>query len=148
MPLLSKCFPCFKFKREEVIDKLDYSNTPLTDFPEVWQHERTLEELYLSTTRVGILFGLIWAPYLPLIIFQLQALPPQLFYCQGLRVLHVNSNNLESIPQAIGSLRQLQHLDLNRNREIYTMFSIQTLQYVFPLQLLSMCLRRSRPAST
>jgi len=52
MPLLSKCFPCFKFKREEVIDKLDYSNTPLTDFPEVWQHERTLEELYLSTTRV------------------------------------------------------------------------------------------------
>lgn len=55
MPLLSKCFPCFKFKREEVIDKLDYSNTPLTDFPEVWQHERTLEELYLSTTRVSTL---------------------------------------------------------------------------------------------
>ncbi|KAH8254073.1 hypothetical protein KR032_008325 [Drosophila birchii] len=103
MPLLSKCFPCFKFKREEVIDKLDYSNTPLTDFPEVWQHERTLEELYLSTTR-------------------LQALPPQLFYCQGLRVLHVNSNNLENIPQAIGSLRQLQHLDLNRNCEFIQEF--------------------------
>lgn len=54
MPLLSKCFPCFKFKREEVIDKLDYSNTPLQDaFPEVWQHERTLEELHLSNARVS-----------------------------------------------------------------------------------------------
>lgn len=57
MPLLSKCFPCFKFKREEVIDKLDYSNTPLQDaFPEVWQHERTLEELHLSNARVSSVY--------------------------------------------------------------------------------------------
>lgn len=120
MPLLSKCFPCFKFKHEEVIDKLDYSNTPLsTDFPEVWQHERTLEELYLSTTRVGTSLSYLYSLFTHSFRLspQLQTLPPQLFYCQGLRVLHVNSNNLESIPQAIGSLRQLQHLDLNRNRE-------------------------------
>lgn len=58
MPLLSKCFPCFKFKREEVIDKLDYSNTPLQDaFPEVWQHERTLEELHLSNARVSSIYA-------------------------------------------------------------------------------------------
>ncbi|EDX07160.1 GD11090 [Drosophila simulans] len=129
MPLLSKCFPCFKFKREEVIDKLDYSNTPLTDFPEVWQHERTLEELYLSTTR-------------------LQALPPQLFYCQGLRVLHVNSNNLESIPQAIGSLRQLQHLDLNRNLIVNVPEEIKSCKHLTHLDLSCNSLQRLPDAIT
>ncbi|XP_017040739.1 protein lap1 [Drosophila ficusphila] len=129
MPLLSKCFPCFKFKREEVIDKLDYSNTPLTDFPEVWQHERTLEELYLSTTR-------------------LQSLPPQLFYCQGLRVLHVNSNNLESIPQAIGSLRQLQHLDLNRNLIVNVPEEIKSCKHLTHLDLSCNSLQRLPDAIT
>ncbi|KAH8277649.1 hypothetical protein KR018_002829 [Drosophila ironensis] len=130
MPLLSKCFPCFKFKREEVIDKLDYSNTPLaSDFPEVWQHERTLEELYLSTTR-------------------LQTLPPQLFYCQGLRVLHVNSNNLESIPQAIGSLRQLQHLDLNRNLIVTVPDEIKACKHLTHLDLSCNSLQRLPDAIT
>ncbi|XP_002016670.2 protein lap1 [Drosophila persimilis] len=129
MPLLSKCFPCFKFKHEEVIDKLDYSNTPLTDFPEVWQHERTLEELYLSTTR-------------------LQSLPPQLFYCQGLRVLHVNSNNLESIPQAIGSLRQLQNLDLNRNLIVNVPDEIKACKHLTRLDLSCNSLQRLPDAVT
>ncbi|XP_061391551.1 protein lap1 [Musca vetustissima] len=96
MPL-SKCFPCLQFKNEEVVSKLDYSNTVLTDvFPLVWQHERTLEELYLTSTRIN-------------------NLPPQLFYCQGLKILHANNNNLETIPEAVGTLRQLQQLNLNRN---------------------------------
>ncbi|XP_073845882.1 leucine rich repeat containing protein 7 lap1 [Musca autumnalis] len=96
MPL-SKCFPCLQFKNEEVVNKLDYSNNVLTDvFPLVWQHERTLEELYLTSTRIN-------------------NLPPQLFYCQGLKVLHANNNNLETIPEAVGTLRQLQQLNLNRN---------------------------------
>ncbi|XP_068146634.1 protein lap1 [Drosophila tropicalis] len=129
MPLLSKCFPCFKFKRQEVIQILDYSNTPLTDFPEVWQHERTLEELYLSTTR-------------------LQTLPPQLFYCQGLRVLHVNSNNLESIPQAIGSLKQLQHLDLNRNLIVNVPEEIKSCKHLTHLDLSCNSLQRLPDAVT
>ncbi|XP_075147007.1 leucine rich repeat containing protein 7 lap1 [Haematobia irritans] len=96
MPL-SKCFPCLQFKNEEVINKLDYSNTVLTEvFPLVWQHERTLEELYLTSTRIN-------------------NLPPQLFYCQGLKILHANNNNIENIPDAVGTLRQLQQLNLNRN---------------------------------
>ncbi|KAH8403744.1 hypothetical protein KR215_001983 [Drosophila sulfurigaster] len=130
MPLLSKCFPCFKFKREEVIDKLDYSNTPLQDaFPEVWQHERTLEELHLSNAR-------------------LQTLPPQLFYCQGLRVLQVNSNNLESIPQAIGSLRQLQHLDLNRNLIVSVPEEIKACKHLTHLDLSCNSLQRLPDAIT
>ncbi|ALC41217.1 Lap1 [Drosophila busckii] len=130
MPLLSNCFACFKFKRQEVIDKLDYSNTPLQDaFPEVWQHERTLEELHLSNAR-------------------LQSLPPQLFYCQGLRVLQVNSNNLESIPQAIGSLRQLQHLDLNRNLIVNVPEEIKACKHLTHLDLSCNSLQRLPDAIT
>ncbi|XP_037946399.1 protein lap1 [Teleopsis dalmanni] len=94
---LRKCFPCLQFRNEEVITKLNYSNKVLTDeFPEVWEHERTLEELQLISAR-------------------LNSLPPQLFYCKSLRILNVSNNNLETIPTAIGSLRQLQNLDLSRN---------------------------------
>uniref|UniRef100_A0A1A9WYC7 PDZ domain-containing protein n=1 Tax=Glossina brevipalpis TaxID=37001 RepID=A0A1A9WYC7_9MUSC len=94
---LSKCFPCLQFKKEDVVIKLDYSNTTLLEsFPHVCQHERTLEELNLSSTRIN-------------------NLPIQLFYCQNLRVLCLNNNSLETIPEAIGSLRQLQHLSLSRN---------------------------------
>ncbi|XP_055858254.1 protein lap1 [Episyrphus balteatus] len=92
-----KCFPCRKFKNEEIITILDHSNCTLTDVPpDVLQHERTLEELYLSSNRIS-------------------ALSPQLFYCQGMRVLFVNDNELESLPSAIGSLRHLQSLNLARN---------------------------------
>ncbi|XP_037820935.1 protein lap1 [Lucilia sericata] len=94
---LSKLFPCFQFRLEDNINKLDYSNNILSEgFPQVWQYERTLEELNVMSTRINYF-------------------PPQLFYCQGLKVLLANNNNLESIPEAIGSLRQLQQLNLSRN---------------------------------
>lgn len=49
-----KCFPCRRFKNEEVVTVLDHSNCTLTDVPpDVLQHERTLEELYLSSNRVS-----------------------------------------------------------------------------------------------
>lgn len=58
MPL-SKCFPCFQFRMEEVVNKLDYSNNILSEaFPQVWQHERTLEELNVTSTRVSILIAI------------------------------------------------------------------------------------------
>lgn len=92
-----KCFPCRKTKNEEIITILDHSNCTLTDVPsDVLQHERTLEELYLSSNRIS-------------------SLSPQLFYCQGMRVLFVNDNELESLPSAIGSLRHLHSLNLARN---------------------------------
>lgn len=54
---LSECFPCLQFKKEEVVIKLDYSNTVLLEtFPQIWQHERTLEELNLNSTRVSKFF--------------------------------------------------------------------------------------------
>uniref|UniRef100_A0A1A9V097 Uncharacterized protein n=1 Tax=Glossina austeni TaxID=7395 RepID=A0A1A9V097_GLOAU len=94
---LSECFPCLQFKKEEVVIKLDYSNTVLLEtFPQIWQHERTLEELNLNSTRIN-------------------NLPIQLFYCQNLRILCVNNNSLDKIPEAIGSLRQLELLSLSRN---------------------------------
>ncbi|XP_055922327.1 protein lap1 [Eupeodes corollae] len=92
-----KCFPCRRFKNEEVVTVLDHSNCTLTDVPpDVLQHERTLEELYLSSNRIT-------------------ALSPQLFYCQGMRILFVNDNELDSLPSAIGSLRHLHSLNLARN---------------------------------
>lgn len=92
-----KCFPCRKFKNEETVIVLDHSNCALTDVPpDVLQYERTLEKLYLSSNRIS-------------------ALSPQLFYCQGMRVLCVNDNELESLPSAIGSLRHLHTLNLARN---------------------------------
>ncbi|KAL9872808.1 leucine rich repeat containing protein 7 lap1 isoform 1-T3 [Glossina fuscipes fuscipes] len=94
---LSECFPCLQFKKEEVVIKLDYSNTVLLEtFPQIWEHERTLEELNLNSTRIN-------------------NLPIQLFYCQNLRILCVNNNSLDKIPEAIGSLRQLELLSLSRN---------------------------------
>ncbi|XP_065356579.1 protein lap1-like [Calliphora vicina] len=94
---LSKLFPCFQFRLEDNINKLDYSNNILSEgFPQVWQYERTLEELNVMSTRINYF-------------------PPQLFYCQGLKIILANNNSLESIPEAIGSLRQLQQLNLSRN---------------------------------
>lgn len=96
MPL-SKFFPCFQFRLEDNVNKLDYSNNIFSEgFPQVWQYERTLEELNVNSTRIN-------------------NLPPQLFYCQGLRNLLASNNNLDDIPDAIGSLKQLLRLNLSRN---------------------------------
>ncbi|KAM7351658.1 leucine rich repeat containing protein 7 lap1 [Cochliomyia hominivorax] len=96
MPL-SKLFPCFQFRLDDNINKLDYSNNVFPEeFPQVWQYEQTLEELNVTSTRIN-------------------NLPPQLFYCRGLKVLLANNNSLENLPDAVGSLRQLQKLCLNKN---------------------------------
>lgn len=129
MPL-SKCFPCLQFKNEEVITKLDYSNTVLTEvFPLVWQHERTLEELHLTSTRIN-------------------NLPPQLFYCQGLKILHANNNNIELIPEAVGTLRQLQQLNLNRNYISSVPESIKSCKHLTHLDLSCNTLQRLPDAIT
>lgn len=49
--------------------------------------------------------------------FQIAELPRQLFYCQELKVLHLNDNELKTIPPAINSLINLTKLDLSRNCE-------------------------------
>lgn len=96
MPL-SKFFPCLQFRLDDNICKLDYSNNVLSDcFPQVWQYERTLEELNITSTRINYL-------------------PPQLFYCQGLKILLASNNSIDNIPEVVGSLRLLQTLNLNRN---------------------------------
>ncbi|XP_013105696.2 protein lap1 [Stomoxys calcitrans] len=129
MPL-SKCFPCLQFKNEEVITKLDYSNTVLTDmFPLVWQHERTLEELNLTSTRIN-------------------NLPPQLFYCLGLKILNANNNNIENIPEAVGTLRQLQQLNLNRNYISSVPESIKSCKHLTHLDLSCNTLQRLPDAIT
>lgn len=46
---------------------------------------------------------------------QITELPRQLFYCHELKVLHLNDNELKSIPPAINSLINLTKLDLSRN---------------------------------
>lgn len=94
---LLKFFRCLQFQLDDSIYKLDYSNNVLTDsFPQVWQYERTLEELNIVSTRIN-------------------CLPPQLFYCQSLKILLASNNNIDNIPDVVGSLRLLQKLDLNRN---------------------------------
>lgn len=129
MPL-SKCFPCLQFKNEEVVTKLDYSNSVLTEiFPVVWQHERTLEELHVTSTRIN-------------------NLPPQLFYCQGLKVLQANNNNLETIPEAVGTLRQLQQLNLSRNYISNVPESIKSCKHLTHLDLSFNTLQRLPDAIT
>lgn len=112
-----KCFPCLHYPTDENITELDYSNGTLTNVPpDVSQFERTLEKLYLSSNRIA-------------------DLPPELFYCQGLRVLKINDNELETIPNAIGSLRQLQILDLSRNALTNVPDNIKSCKYITHLDL-------------
>lgn len=58
MPLLRGCLiPCWEIGDDCSIKMLDYSNSVLGDeFPHVWEYGRTLEELYLNSTRVRFLF--------------------------------------------------------------------------------------------
>ncbi|XP_004520490.1 protein lap1 isoform X2 [Ceratitis capitata] len=92
-----RCFSCLVKQNDELVSKLDFSSNVLTDVsPNIWRHERTLEELHLSAARIN-------------------SLPPELFYCQNLRILIANNNSLKTIPNAMASLRQLQILNLSRN---------------------------------
>ncbi|PSN58457.1 hypothetical protein C0J52_00772 [Blattella germanica] len=92
-----KCFlNCVRSQAEDV-RQLDYQHSMLQDVPpEVFAYERTLEELYLDSNRI-------------------RDLPRPLFHCHGLRILSMSDNEVQSLPPAIASLINLQHLDLSRN---------------------------------
>ncbi|CAG2208859.1 Erbin,Leucine-rich repeat-containing protein 7,Protein lap4,Protein scribble homolog,Protein lap1 [Mytilus edulis] len=72
-------------------------NGSLTDVPaEVFNVERTLEDLYLDSN-------------------QIRDLPRELFYCHGIRKLSISDNEITKIPPAIASLVNLEELDLSKN---------------------------------
>lgn len=83
--------------REGAVRALDYAHCSLHDVPaEVFEHERTLEELLLNSNR-------------------LRDLPRPLFLCQELRLLSIADNDVSQLPAAIGQLPHLQLLDARRN---------------------------------
>ncbi|XP_062567169.1 uncharacterized protein LOC134229396 isoform X5 [Saccostrea cucullata] len=93
---VKKC-PCLRPKIQEEIYELDYRHCNLTDVPaQVFNFERTLEELYLDNN-------------------QIQDLPRELFCCHGIRKLCLSNNEVTNIPPAIGSLINLEELDISKN---------------------------------
>ncbi|XP_028588933.1 leucine-rich repeat-containing protein 7 isoform X4 [Podarcis muralis] len=96
--IIGRLVPCRCFRgEEEIISVLDYSHCSLQQVPkEVFNFERTLEELYLDAN-------------------QIEELPKQLFNCQALRKLSIPDNDLSSLPTSIASLVNLKELDISKN---------------------------------
>ncbi|XP_063154178.1 leucine-rich repeat-containing protein 7 isoform X3 [Candoia aspera] len=96
--IIGRLVPCRCFRgEEEIITVLDYSHCSLQQVPkEVFNFERTLEELYLDAN-------------------QIEELPKQLFNCQALRKLSIPDNDLSSLPTSIASLVNLKELDISKN---------------------------------
>ncbi|XP_054150494.1 leucine-rich repeat-containing protein 7 isoform X2 [Melozone crissalis] len=96
--LIGRLVPCRCFRgEEEIVSVLDYSHCGLQQVPkEVFNFERTLEELYLDAN-------------------QIEELPKQLFNCQALRKLSIPDNDLSSLPTSIASLVNLRELDISKN---------------------------------
>ncbi|XP_059583918.1 leucine-rich repeat-containing protein 7 isoform X2 [Alligator mississippiensis] len=96
--IIGRLVPCRCFRgEEETISVLDYSHCGLQQVPkEVFNFERTLEELYLDAN-------------------QIEELPKQLFNCQALRKLSIPDNDLSSLPTTIASLVNLRELDISKN---------------------------------
>uniref|UniRef100_K7FFI8 Leucine rich repeat containing 7 n=1 Tax=Pelodiscus sinensis TaxID=13735 RepID=K7FFI8_PELSI len=96
--IIGRLVPCRCFRgEEEIISVLDYSHCSLQQVPkEVFNFERTLEELYLDAN-------------------QIEDLPKQLFNCQALRKLSIPDNDLSSLPTSIASLVNLKELDISKN---------------------------------
>uniref|UniRef100_H2ZSV2 Leucine rich repeat containing 7 n=1 Tax=Latimeria chalumnae TaxID=7897 RepID=H2ZSV2_LATCH len=96
--IIGRLVPCRCFRgEEEVISVLDYSHCSLQQVPkEVFNFERTLEELYLDAN-------------------QIEDLPKQLFNCQALRKLSMPDNDLSNLPTSIASLVNLKELDISKN---------------------------------
>ncbi|XP_022315458.2 uncharacterized protein LOC111119530 isoform X3 [Crassostrea virginica] len=93
---VKKC-PCLRPKIQEEIYELDYRHCNLSDVPaQVFNFERTLEELYLDNN-------------------QIQDLPRELFCCHGIRKLCLSNNEVTNIPPAVGSLINLEELDVSKN---------------------------------
>ncbi|XP_047648013.1 leucine-rich repeat-containing protein 7 isoform X4 [Phacochoerus africanus] len=96
--IIGRLVPCRCFRgEEEIISVLDYSHCSLQQVPkEVFNFERTLEELYLDAN-------------------QIEELPKQLFNCQALRKLSIPDNDLSNLPTTIASLVNLKELDISKN---------------------------------
>ncbi|KAM7161715.1 leucine-rich repeat-containing protein 7 isoform 3-T3 [Macrochelys suwanniensis] len=96
--IIGRLVPCRCFRgEEEIISVLDYSHCSLQQVPkEVFNLERTLEELYLDAN-------------------QIEDLPKQLFNCQALRKLSIPDNDLSSLPTTIANLVNLKELDISKN---------------------------------
>ncbi|MEE6494819.1 hypothetical protein FKM82_001874 [Ascaphus truei] len=96
--IIGRLVPCRCFRgEEEIISVLDYSHCSLQQVPkEVFNFERTLEELYLDAN-------------------QIEELPKQLFSCQALRKLSMPDNDLSNLPTTIASLVNLKELDISKN---------------------------------
>ncbi|CAH2311007.1 leucine-rich repeat-containing 7 isoform X1 [Pelobates cultripes] len=96
--IIGRLVPCRCFRgEEEIISVLDYSHCSLQQVPkEVFNFERTLEELYLDAN-------------------QIEELPKQLFSCQSLRKLSMPDNDLSNLPATISSLVNLKELDISKN---------------------------------
>ncbi|XP_068949469.1 leucine-rich repeat-containing protein 7 isoform X3 [Petaurus breviceps papuanus] len=96
--LIGRLVPCRCFRgEEEIVAVLDYSHCGLQQVPkEVFNFERTLEELYLDAN-------------------QIEELPKQLFNCQALRKLSIPDNDLSNLPTTIASLVNLKELDISKN---------------------------------
>ncbi|XP_029841399.2 protein lap1 isoform X2 [Ixodes scapularis] len=97
-PVFRHC-PCLRPAREEV-RVLDYAHCGLEEVPsEVFNYERTLEELYLNAN-------------------QIKDLPRPLFHCHGLRKLNLSDNDIQTLPPALSSLVGLEELDISKNNVI------------------------------
>ncbi|KAM9004959.1 leucine-rich repeat-containing protein 7 isoform 3-T3 [Sarcophilus harrisii] len=96
--IIGRLVPCRCFRgEEEIVAVLDYSHCGLQQVPkEVFNFERTLEELYLDAN-------------------QIEELPKQLFNCQALRKLSIPDNDLSNLPTTIASLVNLKELDISKN---------------------------------
>lgn len=93
--VLFRC-PCLWSEAEEV-RVLDYRHCSLAEVPnEVFNYERTLEELFLDAN-------------------QIRDLPRPLFHCHGLCKLGLGDNDIHSLPPAIASLISLEELDISKN---------------------------------
>ena len=120
MPFFGKC-GCSRSNRAKLreISVLTYSHSNLVHVPEeIILHERTLEELYLDSNRIS---------ELPRVNQNLSHRLPVdsnwvctarfkwLFQCHGLRTLYLADNELQKLSPAIGSLVNLEHLDISKN---------------------------------
>ncbi|NWW38384.1 LRRC7 protein, partial [Panurus biarmicus] len=97
--LLGRLVPCRCFRgEEEIVSVLDYSHCGLQQVPkEVFNFERTLEELYLDANQIE---------ELPKVIHVLLG---------GARAEPIPDNDLSSLPTSIASLVNLRELDISKN---------------------------------
>ncbi|OXB82183.1 UNVERIFIED_CONTAM: hypothetical protein H355_009062 [Colinus virginianus] len=119
--IIGRLVPCRCFRgEEEIVSVLDYSHCGLQQVPkEVFNFERTLEELYLDANQIEELpkVGITTvfrdngnAEYKANISEH-----KQLFNCQALRKLSIPDNDLSSLPTTIASLVNLRELDISKN---------------------------------